>query len=91
MHARQVALSRESSGASALEVPAWRVGPGRYLLQLSVGEPGQASPTSGSAGASEGICCEPEGAAWRVCVAPSADAKACSVVVDDSFARYLQV
>ena len=46
----------------------------------------------GHAGAGEGAC-EPEGAerSWRVCVAPSADAKACSLVEDDSFARYLQV
>ena len=92
MHA-QVALSSESGGASALEVPAWRVGPGRYLLQLSLGEPGRASSTDGrgNAGTREGTRCEPEGAAWRVYVAPSADAKACSLVVDDSFARYLQV
>ena len=93
MHARQVALSRESGGASALEVPAWRVVPGRYLLQLSLGEPGHASSTDGrgSAGAREGTCCEPEGAAWCIYVAPSADAKAVRLVVDDSFARYLQV
>ena len=93
VHARQVALSCESGGASALEVPAWRVVPGRYLLQLSLGAPGHASSTDGrgSAGAREGTCCEPEGAAWRVYVAPSADAKAVSLVVDDSFARYLQV
>lgn len=93
VHARQVALSCESGGASELEVPAWRVVPGRYLLQLSLGEPGHASPTDGrdSAGAGEGNCSEPDGAAWRLYVGPSADARACSLVVDDSFARYLQV
>ena len=88
-----MALSDESDGASALEVPAWRVGPGRYLLQLSLGEPGHAWSTDGrgSANAREGMCGEPKGAAWCVYVAPSADAKACSLMVDDSFTRYLQV
>ena len=104
----QVVLSCESGGASALEVPAWHVVPGRYLLQLSLAaeplrqQPGHASPAGsapqacasaagrGSAGAREGAC-EPRRVAWRVYVAPSADAKACSLVEDDSFARYLQV
>lgn len=103
---RQVALSCKSGGASALEVPSWHVAPGRYLLQLSLADPlkqpGHASPAASaahayappagtqSAGTREGAS-ELERVAWRVCVAPSADTKACSLVEDDSFARYLQV
>jgi hypothetical protein len=103
--ARQVLGGWDAGPGAAVEVPAHRLPPGRYLLQLALaGAPGAAA--SGQPDQPE-VCGWPPGAAalglgplrggergdpiaWRLCVAPAADERACSVAEDDSRARYIQ-
>lgn len=124
----QVVAAWDSGSGCAVEVPAWHLLPGRYLLQLSLAGPVLAAllgllprgaaplPTlEGSAAAvaskaalavtpgsmqgdaehaadvTDGEGSSGPAVAWRMCVAPAADAKACSVVEDDSRLRYFQV
>lgn len=133
---RQVVAAWDSGSGCAVEVPAWHLPPGRYLLQLSLAAPAAvaaagpilaalpgllprgAAPLATLEGSAAAAASSPaqvvtpgsmqgdaehaadvtggEGSsgaavAWLVCVAPAADAKACSVVEDDSRLRYFQV
>ncbi len=103
--ARQVLGAWDGEPGAVVEVPAHRLPPGRYLLQLALAAPpGAAAPRQPDR---PGVCGWPPGAAalglgpprggergdpvaWRLCVAPAADERACSVAEDDSRARYIQ-
>ena len=70
----------EGSAAAAASPPALAVTPGS--MQGDAAHAADVTDGEGSSGAA---------VAWRMCVAPAADAKACSVVEDDSRLRYFQV